>query len=195
MKQRIIGAMIAVMAIAAPAKAATYDVDPSHTSIGFSVKHMVISNVKGTFEKYTGTFELDAKDALTAASAEIDVASINTRDAKRDEHLRSADFFDVAKFPKITFKIKSMKIHQIHYMVEGELTIRGVTKTVSLMGEMLGKVKDPWGNTRAGFTATGKINRKDYGITWNKTLDSGGVVVGDDVTIQLEVEGIERKAK
>jgi polyisoprenoid-binding protein YceI len=196
MKKMIIAAVIAIMALAAPAMAATYDVDPAHTSIGFSVRHLVISNVKGSFDKYTGSFELDAKDALTSATAEIETASINTRDPKRDEHLRSADFFDVAKFPQMTFKIKNIKAHQVHYMVDGELTIHGVTKPVSLMGEMLGKLnKDPWGFARAGFTATGKINRKDFGLNWNKALDAGGWVVGDEVTIQLEIEGIERKAK
>ena len=192
--------LISVMAVtayllASGAQAAVYDVDPSHTSIGFSVKHMVISNVKGVFDKYTGSFELDAKDSLVSASATIDAASINTREPKRDEHLRSPDFFDVAKFPNIVFTIKGIKAHQIHYMVDGELTIKGITKPVKLMGEMLGKVKDPWGNTRAGFTASGKIDRKDFGITWNKALDAGGLVVGDEVTLQLEVEGVERKAK
>ncbi|MDH5510611.1 MAG: YceI family protein [Nitrospinota bacterium] len=175
------------------ATAGVYDVDQDHTSIGFSVKHMVVSNVKGVFDQVTGTFTLDEKDQLTGAEATIDAASVNTRNEKRDDHLRSPDFFDAAKYPKITFKVTAIKAHQIHYMVTGELTIKGVTKPVKLMGEMVGKVKDPYGNTRAGFTATGKINRKDFGVNFHKLLEAGGLVVGDEVKLLLEIEGVERK--
>ena len=185
----------AFILLSTPSFAGVYDVDRDHSNIGFSVKHMVVSNVKGVFDDYEGTFELDAEGALTTASATIKAASVNTRNQKRDDHLRSPDFFDVAKFPTITFKITQIKRHQIHYGVKGELTIKGVTKKISLRGELVGAVVDPWGNKRAGFTASGTINRKDFGVNFNKVLEAGGLVVGDQVTIELEIEGIERKPK
>ncbi|MDH5479087.1 MAG: YceI family protein [Nitrospinota bacterium] len=193
MKKLIFAMAMAVAAYGSPALAGVYDLDPDHSSVGFSVKHMVVSNVKGGFDKVTGTFTLGEKGELTDAEATIDVASVNTRNQKRDDHLRSPDFFDVAKFPSITFKITKIKAHQIHYMVTGDLTIKGVTKPVMLMGELVGTVKDPWGNTRAGFTASGKINRKDFGVNFHKVLEAGGLVVGDEVNLLLEIEGIERK--
>jgi len=195
MKKTMLALALSALMYASPALAGVYDVDPDHTSIGFSVKHMVVSNVKGVFDKVTGTFTLDDKDQLTGAEASIDAASVNTRNQKRDDHLRSPDFFDVAKFPQVTFKAAAIKAHQVHYMVTGDLTIKGVTKPVKLTGEMVGKVKDPYGNTRAGFTAKGKINRKDFGVNFNALLETGGLVVGDEVDLLLEIEGIERKGE
>ncbi|MDH5638707.1 MAG: YceI family protein [Nitrospinota bacterium] len=195
MKKIMFAMALTAILSASPAIAGVYDVDQDHTSIGFSVKHMVVSNVKGVFDKVAGTFTLDGKGQLTGAEATIDAASVNTRNEKRDNHLRSPDFFDAAKYPKIIFKVTAIKAHRIHYMVSGDLTIKGVTKPVKLMGEMVGKVKDPYGNTRAGFTATGKINRKDFGVNFHKLLEAGGLVVGDEVKLLLEIEGIERKGK
>ena len=187
--------MIFYVAVAfAPAGAATYDIDPSHTRIGFAVKHMVISVVKGEFQKFSGTFELDEAGVLTGAEAAIDTASVYTRDKKRDDHLRSPDFFDAENHPKITFVSKRITNKGNKYTVIGDLTIRGVTKSIILTGEKLGEATDPWGNHRAGFQAEGKINRKDFGVSFHKVLETGGFVVGDEVTLSLDVEGIKRKA-
>jgi polyisoprenoid-binding protein YceI len=174
--------------------AATYNVDPAHTEIGFSAKHMVISNVKGVFKEFSGTVELDDKNILKTINAKISATSIDTRHEKRDTHLQSADFLDTAKFPEITFKSTSITSKGNNtYEVKGELTIRGVKKIVTLNGEMLGITKDPWGNMRAGFTAKGEINRKDFGLTWNQVLETGGLVVSDEVKLILEVEAIMQK--
>jgi polyisoprenoid-binding protein YceI len=185
----------AALFLAGPALAAEYQVDKSHTSIGFSVKHMVISNVKGNFTDFAGSFTFDDKTgSLSKAETVIKVASINTNDAKRDEHLKSPDFLDAAKFSDITFKLASAEQTGGGQMrAVGYLTIHGVTKEVALVGEFIGAVKDPWGNFRAGFTASGVINRGDFGLTWNKVLDQGGVVVGEEVKLLLEVEGVQQK--
>lgn len=174
--------------------AAVYSIDNSHSSVGFSIRHLV-SNVHGSFQKFSGTVDLDEKNlSKLAVAADIDPASIFTNEPKRDAHLQSADFFDVQKFPKMTFKSSSAKdLGNGKVELTGDLTMHGVTKPVTLSVSFLGADKDPWGNTRAGFSATGKVNRKDYGIVWNKTLDNGGVMVGDDVTIQIDVEAVKAK--
>jgi polyisoprenoid-binding protein YceI len=177
----------------APAIDRLYTVDPAHTRVGFSVRHLVISNVKGNFTAYTGAFTLNGASELIAAEAAIDAASIDTGVEKRDDHLRSPDFFDAKAFPAITFESTSISHEENDYVVVGNLTIRGVTKKVTLKGELIGVVKDPWGNVRAGFTAKGRIDRKDFGLTWNKALEAGGVLVGDEVILELDVEGIETK--
>ncbi len=175
-------------------EAAEFEVDPAHSQVGFSVKHMVISNVKGTFREFEGKFTFDeAKRVFTAGEAVIKVKSIFTNEPKRDDHLRSPDFFDAKKYPEIRFVLKSGRLSGKNVQVVGDLTIRGVTKTVVLNGQYLGAVKDPWGNERVGFTATGKINRKDFGLAWNKLLETGGAVVGDEVTLMIELEGIKKK--
>lgn len=187
--------MLSLLLAASPAHAANYAVDKAHTNIGFSVRHMVVSNAKGAFRDFTGSFSFDEK-TLSLSSAELSIAaeSIDTAEPKRDEHLRTPDFLDVKNHPKITFKLKEAKKLQGNRMrATGDLAIRGVTKEITLEGEFIGAANDPWGNRRAGFSAEGKINRQDFGLTWNKTLDTGGLVVGDEVRILIEVEGIMQK--
>ncbi|HEY4015311.1 MAG TPA: YceI family protein [Polyangiaceae bacterium] len=180
----------------ATAFASDWDVDSAHSQVGFSVRHMMVSTVHGTFDKYTGWIALDDGDiAKSKAHFDIDATSIDTGNAKRDEHLRSPDFFDVTKFPKITFE--SSKVDRRgpgELTLSGNLTIKNVTKPVvfSVSG-LSGEVKDPWGMTRRGASATAKINRKDFGLTWNKSIEAGGVVVGDEVTLTLEVELTKKK--
>ncbi len=195
MKKVLALLMVLIIGGAGQAAAATYVLDKAHCNIGFSVKHMVISNVKGKFDDFEGSFDFDeTKKSVTSAQTAIKAASINTGEQKRDEHLRSPEFFDVEKFPEITFTLKSShSLGRGKMQVTGDLTIHGVTKTVTLTGEFLGTANDPWGNKRAGFTAEGEIVRGDYGIVWNKLLDGGGVVVGEKVKLQLEIEGILKK--
>jgi polyisoprenoid-binding protein YceI len=165
-------------------------IDPAHTEIQFKVKHLVISTVSGKFEKFDGavhTSSSDFSDAEVEFSA--DVNSINTGQPDRDAHLKSADFFDAANYPKIVFKSKNFKkTGDDTYIMTGDLTIRGTTKTVELNVEYGGTTKDPWGNTKAGFEITGKINRKDFGLAWSAVTETGGLVVADEVKLQLAVE-------
>jgi polyisoprenoid-binding protein YceI len=169
----------------------TWNIDPIHSVAEFKVKHLMISNVKGQFTALSGKLLLDETDLTKSRlEASIDAASINTRDAQRDAHLKSADFLDVEKFPTLTFK--ATRINQAgdgELTVEGDLTIHGTTRATvfSVEGPTV-PVQDPWGNTRVGIVATTKISRKDFGLTWNAPLEAGGVLVGDDVTITLEVE-------
>jgi polyisoprenoid-binding protein YceI len=169
----------------------TWNIDPAHSVAEFKVKHMMISNIKGSFPKVSGVLTLDDADlSKSTVEATIDVASIVTRDEQRDGHLKSGDFFDVEKFPTMTFK--SFKVLPAEQTVEGELTIKGVTKTVAFEVEgPTEPAKDPWGNLRVAVTATTKINRKDFGLTWNAALETGGVLVGDQVTITLEVQFVK----
>ncbi len=177
-----------------PVSAAVYTVDPQHAEIGFSIRHMVISNVKGFFETYEADFKVDENNRLTAAKAVIQTASIDTKIEKRDNHLRSPDFFDAVKFPTITFNSTSVKKTEGNsFVMTGDLTIRGITRAVSLDGEITGPVKDPWGNVRMGIILTGKILRKDFGLTWNKVLETGGLLVGESVNLTIEGEGILKK--
>jgi len=177
------------------AAASTWQIDPVHTNIQFSVRHMMISNVKGVFHKFTGAFEIDDKDITKSkASSVIEVNSIDTGIEKRDEDLRSANFFDVAKYPTMTFVSKKFtRIGANKFKMTGDLTIHGITREVALdMDGLESVVKDPWGNMRRGVTLATKINRKDFGLTYNKVLETGGVVVGDEVTINIEVEMIKK---
>ena len=182
--------------LTAPATAvSTWNVDPVHSGAEFKVKHMMISNVKGQFTGVSGTLSLDEADITKSKiEATIDAASINTREAQRDAHLKSADFFDVEKFPTLSFKsTKVTKKDEGELAVEGELTIHGVTRNVIFHVEgPTAPGKDPWGNTRIGLSATTKINRKDYGLTWNAALETGGILVGEDVTITLEVQLVKQ---
>lgn len=193
-KLMIVAAALAVLAAAA--KAGEFEIDTAHSQVGFKVKH-VTGKVPGRFTSFSGSFTYDKKDPKSwKAEAKIDPASINTDNEKRDGHLKSPDFFDVAKFPAMTFK--STKVADVkgdHAKLYGELTMHGVTKPVVLDLEVGGVDKDPWGNETAGFTATTTINRKDWGIVWNKTLDSGGFLVGEDVQIVLEIAGNAKKAE
>ena len=173
----------------------TYQIDPQHSAAQFKVRHMMISNVKGEFDRIRGTVDLDPADPTTAKiEAVIDVASISTREADRDAHLKSADFFDVEKFPEITFKSTGIVSHASGHKVTGDLTIHGVTKSVTLESESLSpEIKDGWGFLRRGLTAETQIDRRDFGLVFNMPMDGGGVVVGHDVHITLDLE-ITRKA-
>jgi len=177
--------------------AIVYDIDATHSSAHFSVRHLMISNVKGEFTKVTGTVTWDPDNpAGSKVEATIDVSSLHTRDEQRDAHLKSADFFDVAKYPEIKFVSKSVQPDgHLEYLVKGDLSIHGVTRDVELQVEgPTPEVRDPWGNLKAGAAATAKINRKDFGLTWNAALEGGGVLVGDEVKISLEVELTRRPA-
>jgi len=173
--------------------AATWKIDPAHTTIEFKIRHLMISWVKGVFTEAQGTAVTNEAD-LTKSSVQIQIktASINTNNKKRDDHLRSPDFFDVATYPVMTFVSKKVVVADGKPLeIVGDLTIHGVTREVALEVEDFSQtVTDPWGNIRRGATASTKINRKDYGLTWNKALEAGGVVVGDEVRISLEVEFI-----
>ena len=173
-----------------------WDFDLSHSSVNFSVRHLMISKVRGRFTQWGGSLEIDDAD-LTRSSLEVSIeaASIDTRDDKRDEHLRSADFFDVANHPALTFKsTKIDKVSDAELAVTGDLTIRGVTRPVTLSVEVGGEVKDPWGGTRRAFEAKASVNRKDFGLNWNAALEAGGVVVGEKVEIAIEIEAIQVQA-
>lgn len=178
----------------ASAQAAVYDIDASHSSVGFKIKHM-LSNTRGNFEDFKGTVEYEpGKPDTWKADAVIQLKSVNTSVKDRDNHLRGADFFDVEKFPEMTFKTtKVSDATETTAKLEGILSLHGVEKPVVMDLQILGIVKDPWGNTRAAFTATGKINRKDFGIVYNKVLDNGGLMLGEEIEITIEVEAVEKK--
>ncbi len=172
----------------------TWNIDPVHSVAEFKVKHMMISNVKGQFTGVSGKLTLDENDLTQSRiEATIDAASINTRDAQRDAHLKSADFFDVEKFPALGFKsTRVSRRGEGELAVEGDLTIHGVTRKVTFSVEGPTEPgKDPWGNTRIGISATTKINRKDYGLTWNAALETGGILLGDEITVTLDVQFVK----
>ncbi len=172
----------------------SWQIDPAHSHVGFSVRHMMISKVRGQFERFSGTVELD-EDDVTRSSVEVQIeaASINTRDAQRDAHLRSADFLNAEQYPYLIFKSKRVEqIDATHGRIIGDLTIRDVTREVVLDVEYAGQSKSPWGTISAGFNAQTKINRKDWGLTWNVALETGGVLVGEDVTINIEIELVKQ---
>ncbi len=190
----IVVSFLALCSLNVQAETAHWDIDPDHSLIEFRVAHMVISKTSGRFLDYRGFVEMDANaKTIKAIEATINADSINTNHEKRDGHLRNADFLDVKQFPTITYTMKTTQKEGEAYKVIGNLTLRGVTKEVTLTGTLNGVTKDPWGNTRVGFTADGKLNRKDFGMVWNKALDNGGLVVGDDVHIHLDIECIKAK--
>jgi polyisoprenoid-binding protein YceI len=172
----------------------TWQIDPSHSNIEFGVKHMMFTTVKGRFAGVTGSVVLDeANPEQSYVEAEIDATSIDTRAEQRDTHLRSADFFDVEQFPTITFKSTKVEVEgNERGLVTGDLTIKGVTQPVTLEVELNGYGKNPWGMDVAGFTATTKINRKDFGLNWNVALETGGVLVGDQIKIELEIQAVKQ---
>ena len=186
---------LALAALSAPAGAATYKIDPAHSSVTFTVAHMAISKVHGRFDKFSGTLDYTPGETKTwKTEAVIETASINTSAADRDNHLRSPDFFNAEKFPAMTFK--SVKVSGVKGMkgkVHGELTLMGVTRPVVLEVEASGPATDPWGNERLGAVATTVINRKDFGLVWNKVLETGGLLVGEKVNITLELEFVKEK--
>ncbi|HAD03470.1 MAG: protein yceI precursor [Desulfuromonadales bacterium GWD2_61_12] len=194
--KRIRIALAALVLLPGFAGAATYTIDPEHTSIQFKVRHMMATNVVGAFQKFDGTVELDDKDiSKSKVAITIDTASLNSYVAKRDEHLRSPDFFDVAKYPTMTFVSQNVVADGAGKLkITGDLTIRGITKRVLLDVEgPSAESKDPWGNLRRGASATTKIYRQDFGLNWNAALETGGFAVGDEVLITLEVEMIKAK--
>ncbi len=177
-----------------PASTTTCNIDPAHSRAEFKVKHMMISNVKGTFGGLKGVLTLNEIDTTqSSVEASVNVSTVSTGDAQRDGHLKSADFFDAEKFPEMTFKSSAVKkAGEGEYSVTGDLTLHGITKAVTFAVEGPGAPgKDPWGNTRIGLAATTKINRKDFGLAWNSALETGGVLVGEDVTLTLEVQFIK----
>jgi polyisoprenoid-binding protein YceI len=191
----VLAASAVLFSSPARAQASTWDIDPAHTAVEFSVRHMMVSTVKGQFEKVKGTLELDDKD-VTKSKVEVtvDLDSVNTHEPKRDGHLKSADFFNTAKFPTATFKsTKVQKAGKNKLKVTGELSLHGVTKPVVLEVEgPTGSYKTPFGTMVRGVHATAKLDRKDFGIGWNKVLDSGGVLVGNEVSLELNAELSEK---
>ncbi|MCY1045655.1 YceI family protein [Corallococcus sp. bb12-1] len=173
-----------------------WNIDTTHTGIHFSVRHMVVAKVRGSFQKFSGTLTLDEKDpTASSVSVSIETASIHSGVEQRDNHLRSPDFFDAAKFPAITFQsTKVEKASGDGLRVTGNLTLRDITREVVLEAEQLGVAKDPWGNTKAAFEAKTFINRSDFGLTWNQALEAGGVLVGEKIEIALEVQAAKAQA-
>jgi polyisoprenoid-binding protein YceI len=174
----------------------SYEIDPVHSRVGFKIRHLMISNVVGSFGEFHGKIEFDPKAIeKSSTAAEINIASITTANSKRDDHLRGDDFFSAAKFPVMKFVSRKVtKKNDQNFDVEGELTIRNITKPVILAATYIGSITDFAGDQKAGFTATTTINRKDFGLTWNKVLEAGGVAVGETVQIEIELEATKKKA-
>jgi polyisoprenoid-binding protein YceI len=199
MKNWMSRSLIALALVAAAplvASADTWQIDPGHSTVGFTVRHMTISSVRGQFDKVAGTITANGNDpASVAIEATIETASIDTRSADRDSDLKSPNFLDVAKYPTMTFKSKKVEAAGPgKFNVVGDLTLHGVTKEVTLAVEVPdAPIKDPWGNTRAGASATTTISRKDFGLTWNKMIEAGGAVVGDAVAVEIDVEAVKKK--
>jgi len=194
MKKHIL-AVLALAALTAPAAAELYKIDEAHSAVSFKVAHMAISKVSGRFDKFSGTIDYTpGKTKTWKTEAVIDVASINTGVEARDKHLRSPDFFDVEKFPAMTFKsVKVTGYKNMKGKLHGELTLHGVTKPVVLEVEGSGPVKDPWGNERMAAVGKTTINRKDFGLGWNQVLETGGLLVGEKVEITIEIEAVKEK--
>jgi polyisoprenoid-binding protein YceI len=172
-----------------------WDIDVGHSAIQFRVRHMVIAKVHGRFARWSGAIDLDEQDATrSSVDVRIDAASIDTQVADRDAHLRSPDFLDVAKHPEITFRSKRVERTEDGLRVVGDLALRGVVREVALAAEFAGTGNDPWGNARAGFSATASIDRRDFGLVWNAALEAGGVLVGDKVEIAIELEAVKKVA-
>lgn len=183
--------LIATPLIATPLPG-TYVLDASHSSVEFVARHLMISKTRGRFGRFSGTFEIAGDPLASRVEVEIDAASIDTGDARRDEHLRSPDFFDVANHPTLSFRSTGVVPDGDQWRVTGDLTIRGVTHPVSLNASYEGTGADPWGNVRFGLTASGKVNREDWGLTWNQALEAGGVLVSKDITLELSAEAIRQ---
>ncbi len=193
LKKALLSALILMLTTAslyaAPEK---YFIDRVHSSMGFSIRHLMVSNVKGEFGEFSGTIMLDEADpANSNVEVAINAASIDTENAKRDDHLRSADFFDVQNHPEIIFKSTKVEKTADGFMIFGDFTMHGVTKAISFPATLLGKITGMGGETRVGFEAITKINRKDFGMTWNKALDAGGVVLSEEVKIELNIEAVK----
>jgi polyisoprenoid-binding protein YceI len=184
----------ATVLAALPAAAADWNLDASHSYVGFKVRHMAISKVKGSFGDFAATVQGEpGKPGTFSVEATVQLASVDTGNEKRDDHLRSADFFDVAQHPTMTFRSTGVTMDGDEGRLAGELTLNGVTKPVTFDLEYAGQVTDPWGNVRMGFAAEATIDRRDFGLTWSKALETGGLVVDNDVEIELEIEVIQAK--
>jgi polyisoprenoid-binding protein YceI len=170
--------------------AGTYAIDASHTHVGFVARHLVVAKSRGEFGSFRGSVVIGDDPLASSVEVEIDMASVDTRDAGRDEHLRSPDFFSVEQYPTMTFRSTGVRAAKGHFVVDGELTVRDVTRPVELTVKFEGGVTDPWGGRRAAFSASTEINREDFGLTWNQALESGGFVVGKHVTIEIEAEAV-----
>lgn len=182
---------LGLLFFALPSLATTWDIDDTHTTAKFKIRHLMVSNVYGQITGAKGTLDIDDKDATKMkGTITLDVATVHTANEKRDAHLKGEDFFEVSKYPTISFEIKKVsKAKKGKYQMQGDLTMKGVTKPVTLTDvEITSTVKDPWGGTRRGFSGTTSLNRKDWGLTWNKALDGGGVVVGEKVDIEVAAE-------
>ena len=180
------------MSVLSTLPAGTFNIDPSHSRVGFSARHAMVTKVRGSFNEFTGSGTV--ADGAASITIEINAASIDTRSADRDGHLQSPDFFDVAAFPKITFASTSVKDSgSDKLLVEGNLTIKDVTKSISIEFEYTGTATDPYGNARFGFEGASEINRKDYGLTWNAVLETGGVIVSENIKLEFEISAIAAK--
>lgn len=176
----------------APADTSTtsYAIDPAHSRVSFAVRHMMLSKVRGEFSDFSGTVDVGSDGMPAHVSATINVASIDTHAPDRDTHLKSADFFEADKYPQMTFESTQVSGTPQQFTLTGNLTIRGVTKSIELKGEAEGKAVDPWGKNRVAFSASGRVNRKDFGLAWNQALETGGVLVGEEVEIALDVQAV-----
>lgn len=170
----------------------TWAIDPDHSDVSFTVRHMMVSKVRGRFSKFSGEIVTAEDPTQSSVSATVDLSSIDTGNAQRDEHLRSADFFGVANHPQMTYRSTGIRADGDGWTVEGELSLKGVTRPVALAAELNGFSPDPWGGVRAGFSATAQISRKDFGVDLEMPLDGGGVVIGDKIQIHLEIEAIRQ---
>ena len=172
-----------------------YTIDAAHSHVNFSVRHLVIAKVRGRFTRFTGTIDLDPVDVIRSqVSARIDAASIDTAEPRRDDHLRSPDFLDTARFPELVFTSKAIERKGDGLRLIGDLTIRDVTREITLAVEPLGAAKDPWGNARVAFAATGSLDRKDFGLHWNQVLEAGGFLVGDRIELSFDIQAIAAAA-
>lgn len=187
-------AAVGLLGTTVAAQPVEYEIDPAHSSVEFSVRHLGVSNVKGKFTKFSGTIWYNESDVTqSSATVTVDAASIDTAEPKRDEHLRSADFFDVAKFPDIRFRSMGITSVGDKYVVKGYLTMHGATKEIAIEANLVGKVRDAWGNERLGVEGRTTLNRQDFGINYNKVLDNGALIIGNDVKVELNIEAIRKK--
>jgi polyisoprenoid-binding protein YceI len=172
-------------------EAATWNIDPIHSEVGFSVRHMMVSKVRGRFTTFSGQLVTGENPTDSSVTAEIDLSSINTGQEQRDEHIKSADFFEVETFPTMSYKSTGIRVEDGEYVIDGDLTLKGVTKSVPLRLELNGFGPDPYGGIRAGFTATGELNRRDFNVNFTAPMQNGGVVVADKIQLHLEIEAVK----
>ncbi len=189
----VVSGLFSLLLASAALAADRYEIDPVHTRIGFTARHLMINSVAGRFMDFTGSILYDEQDITkSAVSVKIQTASVNTENKMRDDDLRSPNFFDAAKYPEITFQSSRIEKQGDGYVCVGTLAMHGVSKEVAIPFTILGKIKDPWGNTRIGLESGLKIDRRDWGLTYSKTMDSGGLIVGDEIKIELNVEAVKK---